>query len=164
MLFVALNPAQVRTSEPLARLPQRRWPPRPQQSTKSPRETSHAPSKACPRPLITGGAARAESVEQFLKSPVPGPCKSRIHTVTRITFTNSRLPQDDGTMTAHRWDNTMCDLAYINLLREKVRQLEAEGKRLRDFPQSSGPRFVPYLLPAQSVPAALEPSHDDQHH
>jgi hypothetical protein len=51
------------------------------------------------------------------------------------------------------------DLAYVNLLREKVRQQDAEEKRLRDFPQSSSPRFVPYILPAQSVmPLISEPS------
>jgi hypothetical protein len=39
----------------------------------------------------------------------------------------------------------MCDLAYVNLLREKVRQLEAEEKRaLRDV------RFKPYVTPVQS--------------
>jgi hypothetical protein len=57
----------------------------------------------------------------------------------------------------------MCDLAYVNSLREKVRQLEAEEKRLRDFPHSSTPRFVPYLLPRPIEPAASEPSHVDQH-
>jgi hypothetical protein len=45
----------------------------------------------------------------------------------------------------------MCDLAYVNLLREKVRQLEAEEKRLQDFGRRSSPRFVPYILPAQSA-------------
>jgi hypothetical protein len=55
----------------------------------------------------------------------------------------------------------VCDLAYVNLLREKVRQLEFEEKRLRDFPQSSSPRFVPWILPAQSaIPAASEQSPD----
>jgi hypothetical protein len=53
----------------------------------------------------------------------------------------------------------MCDLAWVNLLREKVRQLKFEEKRLRDFPQSSSPRFVPYILPTQSeASAASEPS------
>jgi hypothetical protein len=82
-------------------------------------------------------------------------------TVTRITVTNPHLRQDDRTMTAHQKATPMCDLAYVNLLREKVRQFEAEEKRLRDFPQSSGPRFVPYLLPAQS--AASHPSSADPH-
>jgi hypothetical protein len=50
------------------------------------------------------------------------------------------------------------DLAYVNLLRVKVRQQDAEEKRLRDFPQSSSPRFVPYISPAQSETAVSEPS------
>jgi hypothetical protein len=55
----------------------------------------------------------------------------------------------------------MCDLAYVNLLREKVRQLDAEEKRLRDFGHSSSPRFVPWILPAQSAtPVLSEPSSD----
>jgi hypothetical protein len=55
----------------------------------------------------------------------------------------------------------MCDLAYVNLLREKVRQLDAEEKRRRDFGNSSTPRFVPWILPAQSeTTASTEPSPD----
>jgi hypothetical protein len=55
----------------------------------------------------------------------------------------------------------MCDLAYVSLLREKVRQLEFEEKRLRDFGRSSSPRFVPWILPSQSaLPAPSEPSPD----
>jgi hypothetical protein len=55
----------------------------------------------------------------------------------------------------------MCDLAWVNLLREKVRQLEFEEKRLRDFGHRSSARFVPYILPAQpTIPAASEPSPD----
>ena len=46
----------------------------------------------------------------------------------------------------------MCDLAYINLLREKVRQLQAEEKRIAAFGTSPDVRFVPYTLPAQSQP------------
>jgi hypothetical protein len=45
----------------------------------------------------------------------------------------------------------MCDLAYVNLLREKVRQQEAEEKRARDFSLTSSLRFVPWTFPAQSV-------------
>jgi hypothetical protein len=45
----------------------------------------------------------------------------------------------------------MCDLAYVNLLREKVRQQEAEEKRPRDFSHTSSLRFVPWTFPAQSV-------------
>jgi hypothetical protein len=64
-------------------------------------------------------------------------------------------------MTAYRWGNRMCDLAYVNLLREKVRQLGFEEKRLRDFPQNSSPRFVPCNLPVQpAMPAVSEPPPD----
>jgi hypothetical protein len=38
----------------------------------------------------------------------------------------------------------MCDLAYVNLLREKVRQQEAEEKRARNFSHTSSLRFVPW--------------------
>jgi hypothetical protein len=38
----------------------------------------------------------------------------------------------------------MCDLAYVNFLREKVRQLEAEEKRA-----SRDVRFIPYVTPVQ---------------
>jgi hypothetical protein len=48
--------------------------------------------------------------------------------------------------------NAMCDLAYVNLLREKVRQLQAEEKRIASFGNSPDVRFVPYTLPAQSQP------------
>jgi hypothetical protein len=62
-------------------------------------------------------------------------------------------------MTRMSGQPAMCDLAYVNLLREKVRQLGAEEKRLRAFPQSSSDRFVPYILPAQSTTTAvLEPA------
>jgi hypothetical protein len=47
----------------------------------------------------------------------------------------------------------MCDLAYVNLLREKVRLLKVEEKRLRDFGHRSSGRFVPWILPAQSATA-----------
>jgi hypothetical protein len=45
----------------------------------------------------------------------------------------------------------MCDLAYVNLLREKVRYLKAEEKRIAAFGDSSSPsgRFVPWTLPAE---------------
>jgi hypothetical protein len=39
----------------------------------------------------------------------------------------------------------MSDLAYVNFLREKVRQLEAEEKRA-----SHDVRFIPYVTPVQS--------------
>jgi hypothetical protein len=44
----------------------------------------------------------------------------------------------------------MCDLAYVNLLREKVRCLEAEEKRSAAFDRSSSERFVPWVMPVQS--------------
>jgi hypothetical protein len=45
----------------------------------------------------------------------------------------------------------MCDLAYVNLLREKVRQLEAEEeKRLEAFGPRPSRRFVPLIAPANS--------------
>jgi hypothetical protein len=42
----------------------------------------------------------------------------------------------------------MCDLAYVNLLREKVRQLEAEQKRIATFGTTSSGRFVPWVMPS----------------
>ncbi len=52
----------------------------------------------------------------------------------------------------------MCDLAYVNLLRIKVREFEAEEKRIRDFGHSSIGRFVPWTFPAHSEQrAASEP-------
>jgi hypothetical protein len=44
----------------------------------------------------------------------------------------------------------MCDLAYVNLLREKVRQLQAEEKRIATFGAGSDVRFIPYVTPVQS--------------
>jgi hypothetical protein len=44
----------------------------------------------------------------------------------------------------------MCDLAYANLLHEKVRQLEAEEKRLGAFEPAPSVRFVPFIIAAQS--------------
>jgi hypothetical protein len=44
----------------------------------------------------------------------------------------------------------MCDLAYVNLLREKVRQLKDEEKRLEAFGSAPSVRFVPFILPPQS--------------
>jgi hypothetical protein len=43
----------------------------------------------------------------------------------------------------------MCDQAYVNLLREKVRQQEAEEKRIATFGSTSRVRFVPWIMPAQ---------------
>jgi hypothetical protein len=50
--------------------------------------------------------------------------------------------------------NAMCDLAYVNLLREKVRQAEIEAQRSANFGTSSSPRFVPWILPAASPATA----------
>lgn len=48
----------------------------------------------------------------------------------------------------------MCDLAFINLLREKVRQLEAEDRRTTAFGTTPAQRFVPWVMPAQLRSAA----------
>jgi hypothetical protein len=42
----------------------------------------------------------------------------------------------------------MCDLAYVNFLREKARQLEAEERRLQAFGPTPSTRFVPFVLTA----------------
>jgi hypothetical protein len=54
----------------------------------------------------------------------------------------------------------MSDFVYINLLREKVRQLEIEEKRLEAFGPTPSVRFVPWIMPAQSSlkPEALPSS------
>ncbi len=44
----------------------------------------------------------------------------------------------------------MCDLAFINLLRERVRQQQAEDKRIAAFGAVTHPHFVPWIMPAQS--------------
>ena len=66
----------------------------------------------------------------------------------------------DKTMKSFIGANSMCDFAYINFLREKVRQLEAEEKRLRAFGPTPSARFVPWIMPAQppSKPEALRPA------
>jgi hypothetical protein len=46
----------------------------------------------------------------------------------------------------------MCDLAYINLLREKVRQRDDEERRLQAFGPSPSVRFVPWAMPARAEP------------
>jgi hypothetical protein len=48
----------------------------------------------------------------------------------------------------------MCDLIYVNLLREKVRHLEAEERRAQIFGLTPSARFVPWVLPAQSPSSA----------
>jgi hypothetical protein len=64
-------------------------------------------------------------------------------------------PIYDKTMKSfRRGGNSMSDFAYINLLREKVRQLEFDEKRLCAFGPTPSVRFVPWIMPAQS---SLEP-------
>jgi len=46
----------------------------------------------------------------------------------------------------------MCDQAYVNLLREKVRKKEAEERRIAAFGPAPSMRFVPWIMPAQSQP------------
>jgi len=48
--------------------------------------------------------------------------------------------------------SAMCDLAFINLLREKVRQQEAEDKRAAAVGAGPHQRFVPWSMPAQWQP------------
>jgi hypothetical protein len=40
----------------------------------------------------------------------------------------------------------MCDQAYVILLREKVRQLEVEEKRVATFGITPNVRFVPWVM------------------
>jgi hypothetical protein len=49
----------------------------------------------------------------------------------------------------------MCDFAYVNLLRERARQVEAEERRLRAFGPSPTARFVPWVMTNQ---LPLEPN------
>jgi hypothetical protein len=49
----------------------------------------------------------------------------------------------------------MCDLAFINILREKVRQQDAEDKRAGGFGAVPHERFVPWTMPAQSQPRSV---------
>jgi hypothetical protein len=44
----------------------------------------------------------------------------------------------------------MCDLVYLNLLREKVRQLEAKDQRAVALGTTPHERFVPWTLPSPS--------------
>jgi hypothetical protein len=46
----------------------------------------------------------------------------------------------------------MCDLAFINLLREKVRQQDVEDKRAAALGAVPHQRFVPWTMPAQLQP------------
>jgi hypothetical protein len=49
----------------------------------------------------------------------------------------------------------MCDLAFINILREKVRQQETEDRRAAAFGAVTHERFVPWSMPAQSQPPSV---------
>jgi hypothetical protein len=49
----------------------------------------------------------------------------------------------------------MCDLAYVTLLRERVRQAETAQKHIEAFGPARTVRFVPWIMPA-SV-AQVEP-------
>ena len=44
----------------------------------------------------------------------------------------------------------MCDLSYVNLLREKVRQLDDEERRVQAFGPTPNARFVPWVVPTES--------------
>ena len=70
--------------------------------------------------------------------------------VSEVTLNCPCLRLNDGTMTASRKGIDMCDLAYVNLLREKVRQREAEERRLNAFGPTPSTRFVPWIMPDQS--------------
>jgi hypothetical protein len=55
----------------------------------------------------------------------------------------------------------MCDFAFINLLREKVRQREEEERHLQAFGPAPSVRFVPWVISAQSpFETELPPSPD----
>ncbi len=62
----------------------------------------------------------------------------------------------------------MCDLAFVNLLRERVRHQEAEDQRSIVFGKSSRQRFVPWTMPSQASPppapeAVGNPGVGDEH-
>jgi hypothetical protein len=44
----------------------------------------------------------------------------------------------------------MCDLVYLNLLRERVRQLEAKDQRAVAVGTTPHERFVPWTMPTRS--------------
>ncbi len=50
----------------------------------------------------------------------------------------------------------MCDLAFVNLLRERVRHQEAEDQRSAAFGKSPRERFVPWIMPSQALQPAPE--------
>jgi hypothetical protein len=67
--------------------------------------------------------------------------------VTWLTLAACRLRFNDGEESICG-GNTMCDLAYVNMLREKVRQLEAEERRIATCGTPLHERFVPWIMPA----------------
>jgi hypothetical protein len=73
----------------------------------------------------------------------------RFASVSQITYVKPRLRLNDGTMRTRV--SAMCDLAYVNFLREKVRQLEAEERRLQAFGPTPSTRFVPFTLTTVDV-------------
>jgi len=51
----------------------------------------------------------------------------------------------------HRLESkAMCDLVYLNLLREKVRQLQAQDQRAAALGTTPHERFVPWIMPTPS--------------
>jgi hypothetical protein len=64
-------------------------------------------------------------------------------TVRAITYASPGLPHHDDD---ENEGFIMCDLAYVNLLREKVRQIEAEEKRMAAFGGTPSTPFVPFVL------------------
>jgi hypothetical protein len=44
----------------------------------------------------------------------------------------------------------MCDLAYVTLLRERVRRAEGEQKHIEAFGPARRVRFVPWIIPASA--------------
>jgi hypothetical protein len=72
------------------------------------------------------------------------------HGVTWFTLAAWRLGFNDG-MEPNCGGNAMCDLAYVNLLREKVRQLESEEKHFAAHGATHHERFVPWVMPASQL-------------
>jgi hypothetical protein len=68
--------------------------------------------------------------------------------VSQFTYVDPHLGLNDGIV--KNAGVAVCDLAYVNYLREKVRQLEAEERRLQAFGPTPSTRFVPFVLAADS--------------
>jgi hypothetical protein len=54
----------------------------------------------------------------------------------------------------------MCDLAYVNFLREKVRNQEAEERRTAIFGITPRVHFVPWIMPKSSRRQCLQRSNE----